>query len=82
MALVCATTRAELEGDWGLIVKFHARGKWERDPAFPNSVKSTDAVAPEDIVDLEVVDTPRRISLSLVENLRGINESWKRNCES
>jgi len=56
MAVVFAAARAELEGDWGLIVQFETKRPWQRDPQFPNSVKSSEPVPPQAIKNLETVD--------------------------
>ncbi|UCE16722.1 MAG: hypothetical protein JSV12_03730 [Candidatus Bathyarchaeota archaeon] len=62
---VFATARGELEDDWGLIVKFKTEKEgWVRDPQFPDSLKSVDAVKPEDILDFEILDLEEELQCS------------------
>lgn len=56
VAIVFAAARAELEDDWGLLVTFVADGDWEIDPLFPHSLRSRQAVGPNNILSMRIVD--------------------------
>lgn len=55
VAVVFAAARGELEDQWGLLVKFNSKGEWETDELFPNSVRSSQPVPPEDILSMELI---------------------------
>jgi hypothetical protein len=61
VAEIFATARAEQEDDWGLIVSFKPRRGWEKDPAFPDSLRRRGAVKPKDVISLEILDPQREV---------------------
>lgn len=61
VAAIFATARAEIEGDWGMVVVFLERGEWEIDPAFPDSVRSKATVDASDILKCEIINPSHEI---------------------
>ena len=61
IAAIFATTRADQEDDWALLVTFNKRGEWETDPQFPHSVRSRNAVAPCDVISLQILHPEKEI---------------------
>lgn len=61
IAAIFATARADQEDDWALLVTFNKRGEWETDPQFPHSVRSRNAVAPSEIISLQILHPEKEL---------------------
>lgn len=61
IAAIFATARADQEDDWALLITFNKKGEWESDTQFPHSVRSRNAVAPSDIISLQILDPEKEV---------------------